>query len=92
MPGLRQALLPFGPWTFGRSLAPPRRRWPVEHNIVMPELDQHVVGLGLERSFPQTLRTERPCARAAFGHVHTVNLGRQVGAESAPIPCMVSLR
>ena len=67
------------------------RRWPVEHKIVVPELDQHIVRLGLERPLPQALRTERACARPAFGHVHAVDIVRKVGAKTAPIPRVVGL-
>ncbi len=65
--------------------------WAGEDGVVMAELDEHVVGLGLERALPQSLRAEGAGTGAAFSHVHAVDLGGEIRAETAAVASVVSL-
>src|SRR5206468_6630885 len=59
--------------------------------VVVAELDEHVVGFGLEASLPESLLAEGFGAGASFGHVHAIDLRRHVCAEPSAVAGVVRL-
>ena len=59
--------------------------------VVVAELNEHVVGFGLEAALPEALLAEGLGAGSAFGHVDAVDLGGEVGAEAAAVAGVVGL-
>ena len=60
--------------------------------VVVADLNEHVVGLGLETLLPQALFAECFGAGATFGHVQAVDLGGEVRTEAAAVASVVGLR
>src|SRR5277367_1239239 len=59
--------------------------------VVVAELDEHVVGLGLEAALPEALLAESFGAGTPFGHVDAIDLGGKVRAEAAAVAGVVGL-
>src|ERR1700678_3756790 len=59
--------------------------------IVVSELNEHVVGLCLEAPFPEALLAKGFGAGTTLCHIYAVDLRSQIGAETSSIPCVVGL-
>jgi hypothetical protein len=61
-------------------------------NIVVAELDEHVIRFRGQAFGPESVRAEGLCARSSVGHVEAVDESREIRAKAATIPSVVCLR